>query len=375
MGSSFVRQEQYNIHKKLVLENIRRVFFACLACVAIVPVMLWLKKSPTSEFAQIEHGVLVCFEIFSGIGLIVSYTAFRTKDIRLSKMIVRSFWLLFELFSFVIIYADKTGGADFSFYSIMATALFIVPAISVSEQIYYLVLLAVYSVFMAIKFDISNIEIFNMSVSVAMLFTMSRLSYASLEQRFKLMEHEREVRDGESIDTLTGLLNRKGLEKRAYASIPACISSKRRISLLMIDIDEMGKYNDAFGPDYGDECIKEVSKLVKQIVLRNTDMICRLSGGRFLVYMEGGNDMEPVTLGEKVRTNVERKRIAHGRRASNMFVTVTVGVASCIPRSEADFSELYDEAEDSLFEGKERGKNVTVYEEQIYGQYNRKASY
>lgn len=375
MAGSFVRQEQNKINKKLVLENIRRVFFACLACVAIVPVMLLLKKNSTSEFAEIEHGVLICFEIFSAIGVVVSYYAVRVRDIPLSKMVSRSFWLLFELFSFVIIYADKVSGADFSFYSTMTVALFIVPAISVSEQIYYLVLLAVYSVFMALKFNLTGIEIFNMCVSVGMLFTMSRLSYTRLMERFKLMEHEREVRDGEAIDSLTGLLNRKGLEKRAYAALPACINNRRRISLLMVDIDEMGKYNDSFGPDYGDECIKEVSKLVKQIVLRNTDTICRLSGGRFLVYMEGGNDMEPVTLGEKVRTNVERKRIAHGRRASNMFVTVTVGVASCIPKSEADFSELYDEAEDSLFEGKERGKNVTVYEEQIYGQYRKKASY
>lgn len=375
MTGSFVRQERYKIEKKLVLENIRRVFFACLACVAIVPIMLLLNKNSVSEFAEIEHGVLVCFEIFSMIGVVISFMALRSRDIRLSKMMYRSFWLLFELFSFVIIYADKVSGAGFSFYATMTAVLFLVPAVSMTEQVYYVVLMAVYSVFMAIKFKLGYTEIFNMSIAAALMFTLSRLSYSRLEERFTLVEHEREVRDGESIDALTGLLNRKGLEKRAYASISSCISAKRRISLLMIDIDDMSKYNDSFGPDHGDECIKAVSGLVKQIVLRNTDTICRLSGGRFLVFMEGGNDMEPVTLAEKVRTNVERKRIPHGRRASNSFVTVSIGVASCIPRSESDFSELYDEAEDSLFEGKERGKNVTVYEEQVYGQYKKKAAY
>ena len=85
--------------------------------------------------------------------------------------------------------------------------------------------------------------------------------------------------------------------------------------------------------------------------------------------------MEPLALAEKVRQNVERKRIPHGRRAANSFVTVSLGVASCVPKSEGDFSELYDEAEDALFDAKERGKNVTVYDEQVYGQYRKKAAY
>ena len=123
-----------------------------------------------------------------------------------------------------------------------------------------------------------------------------------------------------------------------------------------------------------DECIRQVSDIIRQTILRNTDTICRLDGGRFIAFMEGGSDMEPVALAEKVRANVERKRIPHGRRAANPFVTVSIGVASCIPRYENSFTELYDEAEDALFEAKERGRNVTVYDEQVYGNYSRKAN-
>ena len=135
------------------------------------------------------------------------------------------------------------------------------------------------------------------------------------------------------------------------------------------------KYNDSFGVDHGDDCIRSVAEYISQIILRNTDTICRLSGGRFIVFMEGGSDMEPVALAEKIRSNVERKRIPHGRRAGNSFVTVSIGVASCIPKYESSFTEMYDEAEDALFEAKENGRNVTVYEEQIYGKVSRRAAY
>lgn len=373
MSNRFSRQEEYRIKRKLVFENIRRVFFASVACLVLVPVLMLIYKSAEYPFADTIRGALVFFEIFSAITAGISYTAIRTKDVKLSSLVYRSFWLLFELFSFVVIYSDRLNGSGFTFYAVMSIALLIVPAMNVSEQLYYLVLLAVYSVFMGIKFGISVNEIYNQSLTVALLFTISRLLYSGLEEKFVLREHVKSAIDNESIDQLTGLLNRDGMEKRAYASISSCISGKRRISILMIDIDDMCKYNDSYGSEHGDECIKAVSILIKQIVLRNTDTVCRLDGGRFLVYMEGGNDMQPVSLAEKVRNHISDKRIPQGRRAANKFVTVSIGVASCIPRSENDFSDIYDEAEDALYSAKEQGKNLTVYEEQIFGQYKRTA--
>lgn len=368
-------QEEYKLKRKLVLENIRRVFFASLACSALIPLLLLINKTSVSEFKDISHGALIFFEIFSGISVITSYIALKNRDINLSKLVCRTFWFLFEAFSFVLIYSDKISGAGFTFYTVMVAALFLIPALSISEQIYYIVALLVYSVFMEVKFGVNYNEIFNLAVTDILLVVMSRLSYSRLVERTMLKEQEREYRDNESLDPITGLLNRKGFEQRVDSDLSRCIHARRRISLLMIDIDDMGRYNDSFGSDLGDDCIRKVSDYVRQIVLRNTSTICRLNGGRFLVFMEGGNDMEPVALAEKVRQNVERKRIPHGRRAVNEFVTVSIGVASCIPKSEGDLSELYDEAEDALFDAKEQGKNVTVYDEQVYGRYPKRAAF
>ena len=375
MSNLIGRQEAYKVQKKLVLENIRRVFFTSLVCAVLIPILMLINKSSVSDFTVVTKSMLTVSEIFSVLVIGISFVALRSRDIRLSSIIYRSFWLIFETMCFVITYSDKVSGHGFTFYSVMAAALFLIPVMNFSEQLYYIVILAVYSVFMSLKFEVSMNEIFSMVVLCGMLIGISRTMLARFTESITMKERERELRDNESIDQLTGLLNRKGLEKRIDEEMRDCIKSRRRASILMIDIDEMGKYNDSFGMDHGDECIRSVAEYISQIILRNTDTICRLSGGRFIVFMEGGSDMEPVALAEKIRSNVERKRIPHGRRAANSFVTVSIGVASCVPKYESSFTEMYDEAEDALFEAKEQGRNVTVYDEQVYGNYSRKAAY
>lgn len=375
MSNRISRQDENKLKRKLVLENIRRVFFASLASVMLVPVLLILNKSTHDDFAEIMRGVLICYGLFSSVTVVMSYLALSKRDIKLSRTMYRTFWLVFQAFSFVLIHSDKANGSGFTFYAVLAGALFLIPAMDLSEQIYYDVLLVLYTVFASIKFHASGNEIFNMAITVGMLFAMSRVLYVRLVERLTLKEHERVEKDNELIDSMTGLLNRKGFERRAYAAMPECIGKKHRVSIVMIDIDEMNRYNDSYGPERGDECIRVVSELVKQAALRNTEVICRQNGGRFILFVEGGDDMEPVNIAEKVRKNIERKRIPHGRRAGNNFVTVSVGAASCIPRSENDFNEMYDEAEDALFDAKEQGRNVTVYDEQIYGSYRSRAAY
>ncbi len=374
MSNLIGRQEEYKTRKKLVLENVRRVFFTSLVCAVLLPIMLLINKRSVSEFAPIAGGMMTAAEIFSVLTIVMSFIAMRNRDIRLSTVVYRTFWLIFEAICFVLTYSDKVSGHGMTFYSILAVALFMVPVMQFTEQLYYIIVLAVYSVFFSLKFNTGIAEIFNMLVLVGLTVAMSRVLFARFTESMSMKEREREIKDNEAIDPLTGLLNRKGLEKHIDEEMRDCIRGRRRASILMIDIDEMSKYNDSFGIERGDECIRAVAEYIRQIILRNTDTICRLSGGRFIVFMEGGSDMEPVSLAEKIRSNIERRRIPQGRRASNPFLTVSIGVASCIPKYESSFTEMYDEAEDALFEAKERGRNVTVYDEQVYGQYSGKAA-
>ncbi len=373
MGNRFRRQEEMKIRKTVAAENIRRVFFASLVCAVILPVYILINKKVGVEGASIVNGALTAFEIIYLIGAGIAFIAIRNNDTHMSVLMYRTFWIVLEITSFIAIYSSMHDGAGLTLYAAMLAAVMLVPIMSLNEQMYYIMLEAVFVIFLEIKFKGSGISIYNLIILNGLFFALSRVLYKQHCENIAYKERLSEKNDNEGNDELTGLLNHRGLEKRTFDLTRECIRDKRRLSVLMIDFDDLQCYNDTFGAERADDCIRTIADLILQVSLRNTDLICRLYGGKFLLCMQGGDDMEPVRLAEKIRTVIEQKRIPQGRRASGQFVTVSIGAASCIPKTEKDYAETYDEAEEAMYCAKDQGRNVTVYEEQIFGAYKRAA--
>ena len=78
---------------------------------------------------------------------------------------------------------------------------------------------------------------------------------------------------------MTGLLSRKGFERRAYQSIMTSARSRKRFSILMIDIDGLQAYNSEYGTKRGDNLICAIGELIRSAVVKNTDIVARLDGG------------------------------------------------------------------------------------------------
>ena len=373
MGNRFSRQEQIKINKKVATENIRRIFLTSLACVLLIPVYILINKYSGAEDAKIVNGAMIGFEGFYLITAGFAFYMMKNRESSIFRFFPTVFWVLFEISTFVPVRENMQNGAGLTLFAAMLATVMLVPIMSAKEHSYNIVIELVYIVMLEAMCGTSVTAIFNIIVLNAVLFAFSRVAYKLQRENISLKERISEKRDSEGNDALTGLLNHRGLEKRTFDLTRDCIKDRRRLSVLMIDIDDLQYYNDSYGAEKGDNCIKKLADVILQVSLRNTDLIGRLHGGRFLICMEGGDDMEPVRLAEKIRTSIEQKRIPQGRRAEFQFVTVSIGVASCIPRSENDYNETYDEAENAMLSAKDQGRNVTVYEEQIYGAYSREA--
>ena len=371
MGNRYGRQDEIRISKRLAAENIRRVFYTSLICAVILPICIIINKLSGNEAAGVLNGALTGFEFVYLIAAGVSFYTIRNHDNRTANIIYRSFWGVFEISSFILIYSNMHDGQGLTSYAVMLTALMLVPIMTLNEQMYYTVIQAVFVIMLEIKFKGNAEGILSLVVLNGLMFGLSRIFFKTHCENILNKERLSDKSENEHNDTLTGLLNHRGLEKRTFELTRECIREKRRLSVLMIDMDDLSCYNDTYGTERGDRCIKAIGDVIRQVSLRNTDLISRMHGGKFLVVMEGGDDMEPVRLSEKIRTVVEQKRIPHGRRAGNSFVTVSIGAASCIPKSEKDYTETYDEAEEAMLNAKEQGKNVTVYEEQLFGRIDR----
>jgi len=150
-------------------------------------------------------------------------------------------------------------------------------------------------------------------------------------------------------DSLTSLLNHKYILDRFSDELEKAKRYKKKLSILMLDLDLFKSINDSYGHQVGDEVLLEVSKTLKQTV-RNTDAVGRYGGEEFLViFHEAGLKLAAV-IAERIRKNVENITIG-----SNTFkVTISGGLIEYAGESAKELLEMADEL---LYKSKRGGRN------------------
>lgn len=376
MGEKLRRQENLKVMERLTFENVKRALYVSLICTACIPILMLINSMSDGEISEaggVITGLLIFCEIIAIAFSVFSFMTMKAKDQQMCGVIYRSFWIFFELFSFVLIYANKLAGSGITFYCVMLVAIMLLPALPMSELLYGIAVELLYILILSIRFGTTGYEVFNIVALNAVLFVMSRYLYERTIEHIKLKERVMETGTKAVNDLSTGLLNYKGLEKRAYSSVIDSIRRRRVFGVLMIDIDELQKYNLSYGSQAGDKLIRDVGDIIRSAVIKHTDVIARLEGGKFMVCMESNIHGEAENIAEKVRMFVERRRIPQSRQASGPFVTVTVGVAAAIPASDNDFYEFYDLSEAALYEGKDEGGDRVIVDSRLVGKYRKKA--
>ena len=368
MGERLRKQENMRVLARLSMENIRRAFFTAAVCAGLIPVVLVINilSFEDETVGGILTGLLIFFEILDIVFAVLSFMAMKSRDDKMCLWAYRGFWIVFELFSFVLIYANKLAGTGVTFYSVMLIVLMLVPALENVEVLYGIAGEAVYVIFLFAKFGTNGFEVFNILLMNALLYAMSRYLFKHTIEHIRLKERVKDSDGRVENDRMTGLLNRKGLERRAYTSIMSCVRAKKRFSILMIDIDGLSAYNNEHGTKRGDDLICAMGEIIRSAVVRNTDIVARLDGGKFLACMEGAHGKDDEKLAEKVKELVDRKRIPGSHTGKERFVTVSIGVATTVPVVDNDYYELYDAAEAAMFEAKDKGGNTIVADESVY---------
>ena len=368
MGERLRKQENMRVLARLSLENIKRAFFTAAVSAGLLPVMLIINifSFEDDTVSGIITGLLIFFEILDITFAVLAFLAMKSRDDKMCLWAYRGFWVVFELFSFVLIYANKLAGTGVTFYSLMLIVLMLVPALEPIEMLYGIVGEAVYVVFLIAKFGTNGFEVFNIILMNVLLYAMSRYLFKHTIEHIRLKERVKDSDGKVEVDRMTGLLNRKGLERRGYMSIMSSIRSRKRFTVIMADIDGLQAYNNEHGTKRGDDLIRAMSEIIRSAVVKNTDIVARLDGGKFLICMEGGHGKDDEKLAEKIKELLDRKRIPGARDAKNRFVTLSMGVATAIPTVDNDYYELYDAAERAMFKAKDGGGNAIMTNNEVY---------
>jgi diguanylate cyclase (GGDEF)-like protein len=187
------------------------------------------------------------------------------------------------------------------------------------------------------------------------------LLYASLEQRVadrtrELGEANHKLEILSSTDALTNLPNRRQFEEMLNEQWHRADRVDRSFGLIMIDVDFFKTYNDEYGHQGGDECLRRVGAALAGVVRGATDLACRYGGEEFVVILGETDDTGAHVVAERVRTAVRALRIPHVAGVDGTL-SVSVGVATAhVPLWESS-DDLLARADAALYRAKEGGRN------------------
>lgn len=161
-------------------------------------------------------------------------------------------------------------------------------------------------------------------------------------------------------DGLTELTNRRGFSSHADKVWRQCQRDNSPISIIMMDIDHFKLFNDNYGHQAGDSCLKQVAQAIAAEAKRPLDLIARYGGEEFIAILPNTNLSAAQNIAESIRVSVESLRIPHFNSSTSDSVTLSLGVSSCADVQHHSLHNLTKSADSALYLSKEQGRNRTT---------------
>jgi diguanylate cyclase (GGDEF)-like protein len=159
-------------------------------------------------------------------------------------------------------------------------------------------------------------------------------------------------------DALTGLANRRFFDAYLAAQIGTARRHGRSLTLIMFDADAFKAYNDTYGHQAGDECLKRIAGALQSCCRRPADMAARYGGEEFALILPEMELADALQIAQTARATVAALKIPHARSPSGAWVSISGGVATL--QNEMTAERLIRQADENLFAAKHLGRNRIV---------------
>jgi methyl-accepting chemotaxis protein len=164
------------------------------------------------------------------------------------------------------------------------------------------------------------------------------------------------------IDQLTGIYNRRYMDGHLKKIIKSMVRANSNLSLLLIDIDYFKKYNDTYGHDAGDNCLKTVASSLSKCVSRDLDFVARYGGEEFAVVLPNTDKNGAHVIAEKLLEKVRECNMPHKASHIADCVTISVGGTTSIVKHWHRVQDYIKAADKALYESKKNGRNRYTFE-------------
>lgn len=137
-----------------------------------------------------------------------------------------------------------------------------------------------------------------------------------------------ELRAVACTDALTGAANRRSFDETLDREWRNALRQGQPLSLLMVDVDHFKAYNDFYGHQEGDECLRQISLALHQAVKRPTDMVARYGGEEFAVLLPGANSVGAEAVARRLAEELRLRALPHAKSSTASCITASVGICT-----------------------------------------------
>lgn len=189
-------------------------------------------------------------------------------------------------------------------------------------------------------------------------------SYATLEQKVEdrtrdLAESNHKLELLSTTDALTGIANRRRFDEVLALEWSRATRTGEPLALAMLDIDWFKLYNDTYGHQAGDACLRRVAQVLSESVCRGADLVARYGGEEFVFIAPATKPETALRLAQNLCEEFRAIALPH-EHSSYGFLTVSIGVASMIPEIKQNSKTLVQAADQAMYRAKELGRNTAI---------------
>jgi len=218
-----------------------------------------------------------------------------------------------------------------------------------------------------IKHQSDQSTLLSVSYLLIWLLGLTGIYYAFRINRIRSLERTRLISELQEMnirlekysyqDGLTQVANRRMFDTLLEREWARARREQHPLALIMIDIDFFKFYNDGYGHQAGDDCLKRIATTLDAVSRRSTDLVARYGGEEFMILLPNTDNRQAQKLAEQCRSDVAALQIPHASSDAADVVTISVGVATMLPSSEIHASDLVKAADQALYRAKDGGRN------------------
>jgi diguanylate cyclase (GGDEF)-like protein len=164
-------------------------------------------------------------------------------------------------------------------------------------------------------------------------------------------------------DGMTGLYNRRIFDHYVERLWRQSRRDGTAVAIIFVDIDFFKVYNDLYGHQAGDDCLKRVARCIARGAKRPFDFAARYGGEEFVLILYGPPDDYAHSVPEQIRRNVLDLAIPHDGSQVAKYVTVSVGLALATPQTTRSLAGAIQTADEALYQAKREGRNRLVFKD------------